>query len=110
MLQGIYATGGPLLVYVVGREGWTKGQLRATLSTVWLLLNTLLVASFWFEGRYEPAVLLQVAALIPTLPLGLLIGEAIHARVDERRFRFALYGLLVVAALSLLAKSLWGGA
>ncbi|MCA9712531.1 MAG: TSUP family transporter, partial [Myxococcales bacterium] len=52
VVHGLYATGGPLLVYAVGREPLDKRGFRATLSAVWLGLNALLIGGFIFEGRY----------------------------------------------------------
>jgi hypothetical protein len=46
VIHGIYAAGGPMLVYAIGREGLTKKVFRSTLSMVWILLNVILVTRF----------------------------------------------------------------
>ena len=104
VVHGIYASGGPLLVYAVGREGLSKHVFRSTLSTVWIVLNLILVARFVMKGDYDRAVMLDVLVLVPTVPVGILIGEWIHHRVDENRFRMAVLVLLMAAAISLIVR------
>lgn len=103
VVHGIYATGGPLLVYAIGREQLTKGEIRATLTVVWLILDSALSAAFAFEGRYDVATLGSIAILIPAIPIGIVIGEVVHHRVNERHFRAGVFGLLLVAAVVLIA-------
>lgn len=101
VIHGVYATGGPLLVYAVGREGLDKGRFRSTLSAVWLVLSVALVAGFLFDGRYTASTGRDMLVLLPAVPLGIVLGEWLHRRVDERRFTIAVYVLLVAAAISL---------
>lgn len=104
ILHGVFATGGPLLVYAIGREGLDKHAFRSTLGAVWLTLNGILIASFAFEGRYDAATGMKLLVLAPAIPLGIMVGEWLHHRVDERRFRLALWVLLIAAAVSLIVK------
>ena len=102
--HGIYGTGGPLLVYATGREGLDKHRFRATLAAVWITLNSVLVVGFALDGAYDAAQLGHAGLLLLAVPLGVGLGEAVHRRVDERRFKIGVFSLLVVAALSLLLK------
>jgi uncharacterized membrane protein YfcA len=103
-VHGVYGTGGPLLVYAVGREGLSKGELRATLATVWLALDLVLAVLFFSDGRYQPTTLHHLAFVAPALPIGLVLGELVHRHVDEKRFKTALFALLIAAAIMLLAR------
>lgn len=104
LVHGLYATGGPLLVYAVGREGLDKQRFRSTLSAVWVGLNTLLISGFVLEGRYTPDTGLNMVVLVVALPFGVLAGELIHRRIPERPFKATVFGLLIVAAVSLLFR------
>lgn len=104
VVHGIYGTGGPLLVYSVGREGFDKKQLRSTLTTVWLFFDAALATGMAIDGRYDRPTLMNLALLLPALPVGILIGELLHHRVDERRFRIGLFALLIAAAIALVAR------
>ncbi len=101
IMHGIYTTGGPLLVYGLGRENLDRARFRATITVVWLILNVGLVATFAVEGRYTSAVLQQLAILSLGIPAGIIGGEHVFARVSERTFRWVVYGLLAVAGVPL---------
>ncbi|HET6415606.1 MAG TPA: sulfite exporter TauE/SafE family protein [Polyangiales bacterium] len=104
VIHGIYASGGPMLVYAVGREGLSKKAFRSTISMVWIALNLVLVARFLLAGDYDRKVALDVLMLVPAVPLGILLGEWVHHRVDERAFKMAVLLLLIVAAVSLIVR------
>lgn len=106
LIHGLFASGGPLLVYVVGRELPDKARFRATLSAVWLGLNSVLLGRYAFAGTLTTATLGASAALLPPLAVGLLLGDRIHRSVDARRFRLGVFSLLLFAGLSLLARSI----
>jgi uncharacterized membrane protein YfcA len=105
IIQGIYASGGPLLVYVVGRAGLNKATFRATLVSVWLLMNTGLLVTFVFQGRLTWAEAPTVAWLLPSAACALLVGEWGHDRVDEARFRRVVNALLLFAGGALLVPA-----
>lgn len=104
VVHGIYASGGPLLVYAVGREGLNKRVFRSTLCMVWIVLNLVLVARFVLAGDYDRSVMIDVLFLVPAVPLGILVGEWVHHKVDERSFKMAVLVLLVAAAISLIVR------
>ena len=102
IIHGIYATGGPLLVYALGREDLGKAVFRSTLTLVWLVFSVVLIAAFGLEGRYDAEVMTTVLWLVPAVPVGIVAGEWLHDRVEERRFKRLIFGLLMLASLSLL--------
>jgi len=100
--HGLFASGGPLLVYAVSGLQMDKARFRATLVTVWLSLNVVLATAFALDGRLQPA-LPFVAAYIPVIFAGVYFGEKLHHWVSERHFRIAIYVLLLVTG-ALLAR------
>lgn len=104
VIHGIYAAGGPMLVYAIGREGLSKRAFRSTLSMVWIVLNVVLVTRFLLAGDYDQNVVLDILWLVPTVPLGIIVGEWVHHRVDERSFKIAVLVLLIAAAISLIVR------
>lgn len=101
LVHGVYATGGPLLVYVVDRLQLSPRVFRATLAGVWLSLNLLLTAGFAAAGRLDLGTLACSAALLPALGLGLALGHRVHTGLDRRTLRGLVLGLLLVAGVSL---------
>ena len=104
MIHGLYATGGPLLVYAIGRSGLSKHVFRSTVTTVWLVLNSLLCVAYARVGRLDKAVLESVLWVLPAVPLGIWVGEVLHRKVDEHRFRIVAFLVLMVAAVALLIR------
>lgn len=93
--HGLFASGGPLLVYALAGTSLDKARFRATLISVWFLLNSALTVAFLLDGRLLPA-LPTVAWLALLLPVGVWLGERLHRQVDELLFRKAVYGLLLI--------------
>ncbi len=104
VVHGVYATGGPLVVYAVSRRGMGKRAFRSTLTAVWLIFNSVLTTRYWIAGRYDAEVGWQILLLVPAIPLGIWCGEVLHIRVDERRFAIVVHALLVAAGLALLVS------
>lgn len=100
--HGLFASGGPLLVYGLAGTPLDKARLRATLISVWFTLNSLLTLAFALDGRLLPA-LPQVLSYAPLLLLGVWLGERLHRRFDEHHFRIAIHLLLLLTGLLLLA-------
>ena len=100
--HGLFASGGPLLVFALAGTQLNKARLRATLVTVWFTLNSLLTLAFLLDGRLLPA-LPQVASYAPLLLIGVWLGERLHQRFNEQHFRIAIYLLLLVTGGLLLA-------
>ena len=93
--HGLFASGGPLLVYSMAGLPLDKLRFRATLATVWLVLNSILSCIYLMDGQLLPA-LPKVGAYLPLLLAGFWVGERLHHRVDELQFRNAIFLLLLV--------------
>jgi uncharacterized membrane protein YfcA len=102
VMHGMFSTGGPLLVWALGRSLPEKRAFRATLSCVWLVLGSALTAAYALGGRLDGGTLRATAALVPVLTVALAAGEWAHRRLDERRFRVIVYGLLLASGASSL--------
>ncbi len=103
--HGLFASGGPLLVYALAGRQLDKATFRATLIAVWWSLNLLLSVVFFWQGRLLPA-LPQIALYSPLLFIGVWLGGLWHQRLDEGRFRQMIYGLLLLTGLALLLAQL----
>jgi len=102
VIQGLYASGGPPVVYYSVREFENKSEMRSTLAGLWIILNLVLMVSLVSTGKINRESLTTTGLLIPAMVLGFLIGNRIHHRVSDRIFRTTVYALLAVAGLGLL--------
>jgi uncharacterized membrane protein YfcA len=105
IIHGLYASGGPLVVLYASRAIRDKGAFRSTLSALWLVVNTVLVAVHVAGGSINAATAKASVYLLPSLVLGIALGEFLHDRIDERRFRLVVFALLVVAGGSLALRA-----
>ncbi len=104
VLHGMWATGGPLLVYAVGRSGLNKSEFRATLMMVFFVLNIFLTAGYAADQRISQADLYAAAMLVAPLLVAQSLGEWLHHRIDAERFQLFVYTLLVAAGVLLIVR------
>ena len=104
VMHGMFSTGGPLLVWALGKTLPEKRAFRATLSCVWLALGSALTAAYALGGRLDGGTLRATAALLPVLGVAIGVGEWAHHRLDERRFRVLVYALLLASGVSSLLR------
>ena len=102
VIHGMFSTGGPLVVWALGRSLTGKRAFRATLACVWLVLASTLTLAYTANDRIDGETLRATATLIPVLAVALSVGEWAHHRLDERRFRVLVYMLLLGAGFSSL--------
>lgn len=96
LAHGAFGSGGPLAVWVSGRMLVDKSAFRASLSLLWFVLNVALIVNYAFHGRITAASMYASALLVPSLVLGLVLGEWMHARIPLRLFRMGVFLMLLV--------------
>ncbi|MFW5739043.1 MAG: sulfite exporter TauE/SafE family protein [Myxococcota bacterium] len=100
--HGLFAAGGPLVVYYASRTIDERHAFRATLSSLWLILNIVLLTSYWAHGQLaRPPVSLAIT-LLPAVVVGVVVGEILHSRVNEILFRKVVQVLLFATGVCLL--------
>jgi len=106
IMQGLYGSGGPLVVYYSSRAMTDKAKFRATLALLWLILNFFVVVSLILTRKINVYTIQFSLYLLPFVLAGMTVGFLIHHRVSQKNFRLGVYGLLVLAGLSLLYRTL----
>jgi len=101
LTHGLFASGGPLLVYGLSGLALDKTVFRATLISVWFTLNSLLTLVFLFQGQLHTHAG-QLVLYIPVVIAGVWLGEKVHHRVNEQFFRRAVFTLLGITGVALL--------
>ncbi|MBY6189688.1 sulfite exporter TauE/SafE family protein [Microbulbifer agarilyticus] len=101
--HGLFASGGPLLVYAVAGTKIDKARFRATMVTVWFSMNCLLFTAFLLDGRMQP-LLINVVWYLPLLVVAVKLGNYLHDRLNENHFRIGVYTLLFVTGVILIAS------
>lgn len=104
IVHGLFVSGGPLLIGYLTKRIEDKVSFRATISTVWVFLNTLILLDDIRAGLWNgPLVRLQLLS-VPFLLAGMAIGGKLYARMSQRLFMMITYALLFISGISLLVK------
>ncbi len=103
-MQGLFASGGPLVVYVLSRRGLDKGAFRATLCLLWVLLNSALLVSYGGTGRLDGESLWLTAWAVAPMLLGRVLGQRLHDTLAGPAFRRAVDVVLLSSGLVLVAR------
>lgn len=106
IMQGLFASGGPLTVYATQNLFKNKSQFRTNLSLLWLLLNGFLLASYLFNNLLTNEILNKSFMLMPAVLIGMFLGFKVNHLLSERMFKKVIYSLLLMAGLSLILKGL----
>ncbi len=103
-IHGAFATGGPMAVYVTSRVIEDKNVYRATLSALWTILNLAMLASYAWRGELDASTAGLGLCLAPSIAIGMVVGEQLHARVPVKTFRAVVFGMLALAGVVLVLR------
>ncbi|MDD5648385.1 MAG: TSUP family transporter [Dehalococcoidia bacterium] len=102
LFQGLFASGGPPIVYYAGREIDDPAQFRSTLSVLWLILNLALLISLWAAGQADVLSLELAALVLPGFIAGVVIGSFI--RMKSKAFKAATWAMLMIIGIVLILR------
>ena len=104
IVHGIFVSGGPLLISYLTKKIKDKVSFRATISTVWIFLNTLIMLDDIRAGFWTGGLLITQLISLPFLFAGMYIGSRLYVRMSQRFFMIQTYILLFISGISLLVK------
>lgn len=104
VFHGAFATGGPLVVFVASGELRNKAAFRATLTALWCMLNSAVIATYAVQGKVNLATLRHSALLTPLLFVSVWLGELLHRKVSAEKFRVAINVMLLALGASLVYR------
>lgn len=79
-----------------------KGRFRATLCLLWTTLNTIILATYFIEGSVTKDVAVSTGLLIPFVVAGIIVGERIHNKVDQKKFTLIVFSMLLLTGVFML--------
>lgn len=104
IVHGIFVSGGPLLIGYLTRRIRDKTAFRATISTVWIVLNGIILVGDIRSGLWTVGSLQSLAVAIPFLLGGMFIGGKLYRVMSQKVFMLLTYVLLFISGVSLLCK------
>lgn len=100
VFHGLFASGGPLVVYYASRRLTTPVVFRSTLAVLWFALNAVLFMQLTWAGSWQTSPLPLLGFLLVAAVLGIAVGESL--RINKDHFRILTYGLLLMSGASLI--------
>lgn len=104
VVHGIFVSGGSLLIGYLTKRIQDKVSFRATISTVWVFLNSLILFDDIRAGMWNLELLKIQMISIPFLLAGMFIGGKLYAKMSQQLFMKITYVLLLISGVSLLVK------
>lgn len=99
VIHGIFISGGSLLVVYMAYRLKNKDEFRATMSSIWIILNLLMLITQIYLGIInEKLIGITIIALIPAT-LGIIIGGEISKKINKSAFMKITYTLLLISGL-----------
>jgi len=102
IVEGMYASGGPLVVYVLNKLAIGKSVFRSTLALLWVFMDIFLIAGYLFIHMVGYKSLITAAYLLPVVVASLIVGEFLHFHVNEKKFRVIVLYILLIGGLSII--------
>lgn len=105
-VSGLFGTGGPPYVIYLTHRIRDQGQLRATLSVLFMMEGAFRVAIFLLAGLLaDRTVWIGLALGLPVLFAGLWLGSHVHLRLSPGHMVRVVGLVLLGAGVSLLVKA-----
>lgn len=104
VIHGMFVSGGSLLIGYATHRFHDKTEFRATLSTVWIFLNGLLLLEELQSGIWSIELFKTLLITIPFLFAGMFIGSKLVAKMSQKIFMKITYILLIISGITLLIK------
>lgn len=104
VVHGMFVAGGPLLIGYLSGKIRDKVSFRATISTVWIILNTIILIDDIRAGLWTRELMMTQLISIPFLAAGMIAGTVLYKRLSQLLFMKLTYILLFISGITLLVK------
>lgn len=102
IIQGAFSSGGPVVVMYASKALKEKSKFRAVLSSLWLTTNTIMVTKWTLSGKvWTPQLGKMILCALPFIICGMVLGDFLHRKVDQRKFTILVYTVLIIAGFML---------
>ena len=102
VIHGMFVSGGALLVVYATQVLKDKEEFRATIAPVWVVLNSVLLASQVRQGAFDNYNIRLIFISVIPLFIATWVGKKLVKKVSQKVFLNLTYVLLLVSGLSLI--------
>lgn len=104
VIHGMFVSGGPLIMIYIMKKIKEKTAFRATIASIWIVLNTILAFSHYSQSLFTPDNLKVLGLSIIPLVGGMVVGNKLHHKMNQESFLKLSYVLLLISGIALLFK------
>ena len=99
------STNGPPLVFLMQARRLSPATFRATINTVFAIVNIGALAMFITAGKVNTHNLTGVAVALPSLGIAIALGYASRRHITQERFNTLVIVLLFLSAISVVVSA-----
>ena len=104
MAGGAVGTPGPPVVLYSTTQGWSPRTIKANLQVFFFVNQAAILAGYWWVGLVDGQAWRLAGSFVVPAAAGTALGMFCFDRVDQRRFRRIVFGLLLVFGILLLGR------
>lgn len=104
IVHGMFVCGGPLLVTYLGGVIKDKREFRATVSAVWIVLNSVIMLGDIQAGYFNADLMIMLLLSLLVLGAAIAVGNLIYKKMSRNVFLQLTYALMLISGVSLLVK------
>lgn len=102
IFQGAFGSGGPLVVMYAAGAIPEKTVFRATLPLLWFTTNSFMNLKWILAGNvWDKQLFFRFLWALPFIAAGMIFGDHLHWKVDQKKFTLLVYTLLIIVAVIL---------
>lgn len=105
LIQGMFVSGGALLVIYAVQKLKDKQQFRMTLSATWAILNLIYALIAVQQGHFTNEVIQVVLMCVPVAVLATWLGNRLQKKISQEKFLKITYVLLLFVGVMLLISA-----
>jgi hypothetical protein len=104
LLGAAVGTPGPPVILYMASQGWSPRTIKANLQAFFLVNQAAIMLGYWWAGLLTRETWRYAAVFLVPAVLGLLLGMALFARVEQALFRRLVFALLFASGLLLVVR------
>lgn len=105
LIQGMFVSGGALLVIYAVQKLRDQQQFRITLSLIWAVLNLIYACIAFQAGHFTGDVIQVILMCIPVAIVATWLGSRLQKKISREKFLKLTYMLLLFVGVVLLVTS-----
>lgn len=102
LMQGMFTSGGPFLALYSTEAIKDKRVFRATVSSVWSILNTYMIITMFIQKMYTPKTLELIGWSVIPVVAAVFVGNRVNLKMKQSTFMKLVYLLLIISGSLLI--------